>query len=309
MSKVNCKYHPEAILIEDYHCGDLVCSQCGLVVGDRVIDVGSEWRTFANDGSNKDMSRVGAAENPLLEGAELTTLIANTGREAYGVDPETGRPVYKNKKNLSIGDRTLTSAFKEIDQMANRLNLPKSVVNTANKIFKQVYDSKQCRGRANETIASSCLYMACRQEGAPRTLKEVCSVSRSNRRDIGKAFKKITKALDTNLKGISTTDFMSRFCSNLELSIAVQKAATYIAEKAMQLDDVAGKSPISVAAAAIYMACQASDTKKEKKEIGDIAGVAEVTIAGAYKMMRAHAKALFPQEFAFHTQVDSLPWQ
>uniref|UniRef100_A0A1I8GT66 Transcription initiation factor IIB n=1 Tax=Macrostomum lignano TaxID=282301 RepID=A0A1I8GT66_9PLAT len=307
--KVTCKYHPEAVLIEDYHCGDLVCSQCGLVVGDRVIDVGSEWRTFANDGSNKDMSRVGSAENPLLESTELTTRIANTGRESYGVDPETGRPVYKNKKNLSIGDRTLTSAFKEIDQMANRLNLPKSVVNTANKIFKQVYDSKQCRGRANETIASACLYMACRQEAVPRTLKEVCSVSHSNRRDIGKAFRKITKALDTNLKGISTTDFMSRFCSNLELNIAIQKAATHIAEKAMQIDEVAGKSPISVAAAAIYMACQASDTKKEKKEIGDIAGVAEVTIAGAYKIMRSHAKSLFPPDFVFQSPVESLPWQ
>ena len=29
--------------------GDMICSMCGLVVGDRVIDVGSEWRTFSND--------------------------------------------------------------------------------------------------------------------------------------------------------------------------------------------------------------------------------------------------------------------
>ena len=27
----------------------MICSMCGLVVGDRVIDVGSEWRTFSND--------------------------------------------------------------------------------------------------------------------------------------------------------------------------------------------------------------------------------------------------------------------
>ena len=40
----------------------MICSECGLVVGDRIIDVGSEWRTFANDKESTDMTRVGAAE-------------------------------------------------------------------------------------------------------------------------------------------------------------------------------------------------------------------------------------------------------
>ena len=48
MNSVTCRYHPKAPLIEDYRAGDQICSECGLVVGDRVVDVGSEWRT-AND--------------------------------------------------------------------------------------------------------------------------------------------------------------------------------------------------------------------------------------------------------------------
>ena len=31
----------------------MVCPACGLVVGDRTIDVGSEWRTFSNDKDSK----------------------------------------------------------------------------------------------------------------------------------------------------------------------------------------------------------------------------------------------------------------
>ena len=62
MNVLHCKNHPDAPLIEDHHAGDMICSLCGLVVGDRVIDVGSEWRTFSNDKNSKDMSRVGAAE-------------------------------------------------------------------------------------------------------------------------------------------------------------------------------------------------------------------------------------------------------
>ena len=43
--------------------------------GDRVIDVGSEWRTFSNDKATKDPSRVGDSQNPLLSDGDLSTMI------------------------------------------------------------------------------------------------------------------------------------------------------------------------------------------------------------------------------------------
>ncbi len=36
-SRVNCKYHPDANLIEDYRAGDTICGDCGMVVGDRSV--------------------------------------------------------------------------------------------------------------------------------------------------------------------------------------------------------------------------------------------------------------------------------
>ena len=33
------------------------------------------------------------------------------------------------------------------------------------------------KGRSNEAIAAACLYIACRQEGVPRTFKEIVAVS------------------------------------------------------------------------------------------------------------------------------------
>ena len=80
-SKVACKYHPDAPLIEDYRAGDQICSECGLVVGDRVVDVSSEWRIFSNGEEkfrvcgNKIKSRVGGVENRLLSSSDLNTMI------------------------------------------------------------------------------------------------------------------------------------------------------------------------------------------------------------------------------------------
>jgi hypothetical protein len=33
--RVVCVHHPDAPLIEDYRAGDMICSECGLIVGDR----------------------------------------------------------------------------------------------------------------------------------------------------------------------------------------------------------------------------------------------------------------------------------
>lgn len=119
-----------------------------------------------------------------------------------------------------------------------------------------VHDGKNLKGRANDAIASASLYIACRQEGVPRTFKEICAISKISKKEIGRCFKLILKALDTSVDLITTGDFMSRFCSTLGLPNSVQRAATAIARRAVELDIVPGRSPISVAAAAIYMASQ-----------------------------------------------------
>jgi transcription initiation factor TFIIB len=50
----------------------------------RVIDVGSEWRTFSNEKAGVDPSRVGGPENPLLSGGDLSTMIGpGTGAASF----------------------------------------------------------------------------------------------------------------------------------------------------------------------------------------------------------------------------------
>ena len=45
-----------------------------------------------------------------------------------------------------------------------------------NLLFKQVHEGKSLKGRSNDAISSACLYIACRQEGVPRTFKGNCFV-------------------------------------------------------------------------------------------------------------------------------------
>lgn len=67
------------------------------------------------------------------------------------------------------------------------------------------------------------------------------------------------------------------------------------------------RTPISIAAAAIYMASQASAEKRSAKEIGDVAGAAEITVRQTYKLLYPKALELFPKDFRFVTPIDALP--
>lgn len=305
-SKLSCPNHPNAHLVEDYRAGDMICPECGLVVGDRVVDVGSEWRTFSNESNSNDRSRVGGGENPFLSGQDLSTMVGTDRASGSGLDVQSYAR-YQNRSGISGSDRSLLNAIREIQTMAARINLPKTITDRANQLFKQVHNQRSLRGRSNDAIASACLYIACRQEGVPRTFKEICAISKIPKKEIGRCFKLILRSLEENVEVITSEDFMSRFCSSLNLSSTIQKAATHIAKKAVDLDLVPGRSPVSVAAAAIYLASQASEDKKSQKDIGDIAGVADVTIRQSYRSLILRAADLFPPGFVFHTPIDKLP--
>ena len=65
----------------------------------RVIDVGSEWRTFSNEKANADPSRVGGTENALLNGTDLSTMIGpGTGSASFD---EHGVAKYQNRRTVS----------------------------------------------------------------------------------------------------------------------------------------------------------------------------------------------------------------
>jgi len=304
-ANVKCVYHPDAHLAEDYRAGDMICTECGLVVGDRVIDVGSEWRTFSNDKDSKDRSRVGDVENRLLSnsGSDLSTMIGPMGNGQMNEEYSK----FNNRRQMNATDRALISSFREITSMADRLHLEARTVDKAKANFKEVYESRSLKGRSNDAIAAACLYIACRQEQVPRTFKEICGICAVAKKEIGRCFKLIIKNLEKSVSVITSADFMARFCCSLSLPKQVQNAAVHIAQTAGALDLVGGRSPLSLAAAAIYMASQASDVRKTAKEISEVTGVAEVTIRQSYKQIIPRAEALFPKDFKFVIPIAQLP--
>ncbi|KAH0721767.1 transcription initiation factor IIB-2 [Solanum lycopersicum] len=294
----DCRKSTEVVF--DHSAGDMVCSECGLVLESHSIDETSEWRTFANESGDNDPVRVGGPNNPLLSDGGLSTVISKpNGTTSDFLTSSLGR--WQNRG--SNADRSLILAFKAIGVMSDRLGLVATIKDRANEIYKKVEDQKSSRGRNQDAILAACLYIACRQEDKPRTVKEICSVANgATKKEIGRAKEYIVKQLElemgqsVEMGTIHAGDFMRRFCSNLGMTNQAVKAAQEAVKKSEEFD--IRRSPISIAAAVIYIVTQLSDEKKPVKDVSLATGVAEGTIRNSFKDLYPHLSKIIPNWYA-----------
>lgn len=287
-----CKTSTEVVF--DHSAGDTICSECGLVLEAHAIDETSEWRTFANESGDTDPNRVGGPNNPLLNDGGLSTVIS---KNPNGKQSDLGR--FRNQGSSS--DRNLIQAFKTIATMADRLGLVATIKDRASELYKKVEDLKSTKGRNQDAVIAACLYIACRQEDKPRTVKEICTVANgATKKEIGRAKEFIVKQLEVDMLQpmgtIHAGDFLRRFCSSLGMNNQAVKAAQEAVQRSEALD--IRRSPITIAAAIIYMITQLSEDKKLLKDISAATGVAENTIRNSYKDLYPHAAKIIPSSYA-----------
>ncbi|KAJ2757834.1 transcription initiation factor IIB [Coemansia nantahalensis] len=284
---------PVPNIVEDFASGDYVCGSCGLVLGDRIIDTRSEWRTFAND-EGDDPSRVGNAANPFLDGDQLDTIIARGGDGGSGMARDLNRT--QGRTTAQRHERNLVQAYKEISALCDAFDIPKTIVDIAKQLYKKVDDANLQRGKNNDAIIAACIFLACRQDNAPRTFKEICALTKVDRKDIARAFKFLKSKLGTNTGTTSSNDLIARFCSNLNLDQTTWRIARLLTEKAKDMEHISGKSPLSIASACIYMASHLVGDGRDARSISDIAGVGEATIKTTYKILYANRRELLTAE-------------
>ncbi|KAI8913964.1 hypothetical protein PhCBS80983_g03018 [Powellomyces hirtus] len=274
-------------VVEDFAAGDYICGNCGLVLGARVIDTRSEWRTFSNsDDNTDDPSRVGAAGDPLLGGMnhiDSTIISQRDGGSGTARDLNRVHGKATNQKS----EKSIMTAFKEIQTMCERIGLSKIASDTAKQIYKKAEDQKVLRGKSPISIIAACIYIGCREQNATRTFKEICALTKVSKKDIGRNYKVLMPLLEKPSKEISLDSYVIRFSSALDVGQDVKRATSEVLKRAQALGTLAGKSPISIVAGCLYFVSSMSKPGDEKsaKEIAAIAGCTEATLKNAYKLL------------------------
>lgn len=179
-------------------------------------------------------------------------------------------------------------------------------------------EKKFLKGKPQEAVIAGCIFVACRQGGVARTFREIFNLTRVSKKEIGRVFKLLEKFLvDCQNEGakvghsaVSTVsgfeqrgstnaeDLVRRFVSQLGVrsQSEVEAIGMLIAKKTGQVSTLAGRSPLSVAAACIFMATHYLGEGKSSKDIASVAGVSDGTIKTAYKYLYAEKESLLDAE-------------
>jgi len=280
----------EGNLISDTEHGETVCTDCGLVVEQDGIDRGPEWRAF--DSSERDSkSRVGAPTTNMMHDKGLSTNIGWQDKDAYGKSLSTRqrqrmqrlRTWNERFRTRDSKDRNLKQALGEIDRMASALGLPDNVRETASVIYRRALSENLLPGRSIEGVATAALYAAARQAGNPRSLDEFTAVSRVDKMELTRTYRYVIRELKLEIQPADPESYVPRFVSRLDLSEETQRLARELLDGAKQAGITSGKSPVGLAASAVYAAALLSNEKVTQSQVSAVADISEVTIRNRYK--------------------------
>jgi len=276
-------------LATDTEHGETVCVDCGLVVESDEIDRGPEWRAF--DSREKDQkSRVGAPTTNMMHDKGLSTNIGWQDKDAYGKSLSSRqrekmqrlRTWNERFRTRDSKERNLKQALGEIDRMASALGLPDNVRETASVIYRRALDEDLLPGRSIEGVSTAALYAAARQAGTPRSLDEIAGVSRVEKDEIARTYRYVVRELKLEIQPADPESYVPRFASDLELSDESERRARELLATAKSQGIHSGKSPVGLAAAAVYAASLLTNEKVTQSEVSEVANISEVTIRNRY---------------------------
>jgi transcription initiation factor TFIIB len=282
-------------MVTDQNTGELFCGKCGFVVTEKISDTGAEWRSFSNDESNR--TRVGAGTSLTMHDMGLSTIIGKANKDATGKPLSSGvkssierlRTWDSRSQAHSSADRNLRQALNEMDKLKDKLALTNAVIEKAAYIYRKAMERKLVRGRSIQGLVAACLYASCRNTETPRTLDDIAKGINIRRKDVARCYRLILRELDLKMPVVDPVKGVSRIASIAGLSEKSKRKAIVILNEAKKEGIVAGKDPMGIAAAALYLACISIGESKSQKEISIASGVTEVTIrnrcAGLRKMI------------------------
>ena len=260
---------------------ETVCEDCGLVIDERRIDHGPEWR--AHDHHERKRT-----------GAPLTT-----ARHDRGLSTEIGRGKDANGNNLSgqkrqhlsrmrreqrrgrfqsKAERNLAHGLGEVRRIVSALKLSDSVRDQACQLFRSAQNEDLLRGRSIEAIAGASVYGACRYNGLSRLVDDVSEMARVAESRVTNAYKTLNEELGLPAEPVSPSMFVPRLASDLECPDEIRQRARTLAEQAEERGVTTGVHLAGFAAACLYKAGQEQGQWVTQSDVAETGNVTQTTV-------------------------------
>jgi len=281
-------------MVTDLESGEIACSSCGLVSPDRVTDGRAEWRTF--DSENNNRQRVGSPNSLAFHDMGLSTIIGRDNKDSAGHKLDSS--MNSSMQRLRIWDarsrvhtsahRNLVRALGELGRLKDKLGLSDAIVEKAAYIYRKAQGKKLIRGRSTSSILAAAIYLACREMGAPRSLRDMTEITDVKHKALSHGYRLLVLELDIKVPLIDPVKYITKVANKARISEKTKRIAIDTMADIVKKGISAGKNPMGLAATVLYLSCLSNNESITQRDIANAAGVTEVTIRNRFKDLKAN---------------------
>lgn len=276
-------------MVVDRNAGEVICSICGRVLVDKyqysIIE-----QYFTNDSHEIDASR---SSLRMYDGG-LSTVMSPIGRDASGksLTSDIKDRFYRlraldNQSKSKFFKGSLVKSYLLLDAVKTKMAIPDMVAEKAAYIFRKSIIKKINQARNYPSVMLASLYAACKQTNTPRTMHEISVAGDIKKRRILQAYQVLIAALNLRFEPYHPSEFVTRLCTAMNLNEKTRRAALDILSK-VKGEIFYGKNPMSLAAAAVYIACKDNREKTNQLKIAALAGISNVSLRNMYFLLKGN---------------------
>ena len=119
--------------------------------------------------------------------------------------------------------------------------------------------------------------------GVPRTMDEIRLVSNVKKNQLGRDYRDMVFNLDLSVPPVNHLQYLEKISSRLELDERITRSAVTLMRNLLDLEISAGKDPMGLAAAVLYIVSQTHGKTIKQADFADAAGITEVTLRARCK--------------------------
>jgi transcription initiation factor TFIIB len=285
--------------VTDDSTGEVICRKCGIVVAED-IEVSSGKRAFSKE-EFESRSQTGAPTSLARHDMGLSTIIGRIDKDASGRRINADMRAIMDRLRTwdyrtqagTPTDRNLMFASNEFDKLKHKLALTDAVIEKAAYIYRKAQQRRLVRGRTMVSLVAASLYAACREHDMQRTLKDIADASNIKVKDLSRSYRLLLNEFDLKIPLADPVRSVTKIANRLGFSERTARDASRAMEEIKQQGGSAGKDPMGLAAATLYLMCIKNNEMVSQKSLAYAAGVTEVTIRNRSKELKEKHYKLF----------------
>jgi transcription initiation factor TFIIB len=265
-------------LLWDQENGEKVCTKCGAVTA----------------GSSDLMARVSLARGsydqggnsgagPLTDGIGVATTIGPIDVDAGGKRLGQSRDLKQLRRMNTIvtwdsKKRRLGKVSMEVRRISQALGFSTVVAERAFEIYLKEFNAKSVRARSLVAVAAASVCMACRELEIARPANDVIAQKADVDEKKFRYYYRMLLGNETSKTIPSPSGYISAVAAKASLQGTTERMAIEILSKVKGDPRLVGKRPVSLAAAALYLASMKNGDRTTQLRLAYAAGVTPITI-------------------------------